>query len=138
MRDRRGTSELLAEPLVCRRLHATTTTMSVAQLSGPHAAASLIAGSSTHTFVGREDVGQPSSGHLSDEGRSLSRRSRVRRRGSRRDDDSSSDIFSISDDISSGQLFVKIPPSDGPSGQSPRTGSTFDVRFESNLTHAFI
>ena len=113
--------------------------MAVAQLPAPDVAASLITGGSAHVILGREDAGQPSSGHLSDGGRSLTRRSRVRRRGSRRgDDDSSSDIFSVSDDISSGQLFVKIPDTDGPSGQSPQSGISFDVGVELSRAHAFI
>lgn len=104
--------------------------MFVAQLPAPDAASPLTQRASTHAALAREDVGQPSSGHLSDGGRSLSRRSRVRRRGSRRDDDSSSDIFSVSDDISSGQLFVKIPPLDALAGRSPRGSAAFDVCYD--------
>ncbi|KAI5122756.1 hypothetical protein M0805_009839 [Coniferiporia weirii] len=68
----------------------------------------------------------PSSGHLSDGGRSLTRRSRVRRKNSHRDDSSSSDLLSTSGDISSGQLFVKIPSPDGLSGLSPKSGGTLE------------
>ncbi|KAH8117841.1 hypothetical protein DFH11DRAFT_1723856 [Phellopilus nigrolimitatus] len=76
-------------------------------------------------FVKSSSSAPVSSGHLSDGGRSLTRRSRVRRQSSCRDS-SSSDLFSTSDDISSGQLFVKIPPSDMHAGSSPRSAGIPD------------
>ncbi|EJD06599.1 uncharacterized protein FOMMEDRAFT_17105 [Fomitiporia mediterranea MF3/22] len=62
-----------------------------------------------------------SRGRLSDAGRCLTRRSRVRRKNSRRDDESSSEPLSTSGDISSGQLFVKIPPPNARAGSSPKS-----------------
>lgn len=126
----------LAEQPVCRRLHATTTTMSVAQLPAPDAAAPLE--NPGRVFIKREEAGQPSAGNFSDGGGSLSRRSRVLRRSSRcDDDDSSSGIFSTSGDISSGQLFVKIPSVDGPYPKSsPSAEVGVDAIYCYCLSHA--
>ncbi|KAL5525943.1 hypothetical protein ACEPAG_7281 [Sanghuangporus baumii] len=68
-----------------------------------------------------------SSGHMSEGSASLARRSRVRRKNSRRAEDSSSDIISTSGDLSSSQLFVQIPATDSRAGSSPKSLSALET-----------
>ncbi|KAL5485838.1 hypothetical protein ACEPAI_6880 [Sanghuangporus weigelae] len=68
-----------------------------------------------------------SSGHMSEGSSSLTRRSRVRRKNSRRAEDSSSDIVSTSGDLSSSQLFVQIPSTDSRAGSSPKSLSALET-----------
>ncbi|KAL5503969.1 hypothetical protein ACEPAH_8041 [Sanghuangporus vaninii] len=85
------------------------------------------AGGPAQAFNKLETRPSMSSGHMSDGSSSLTRRSRVRRKNSRRAEDSSSDIVSTSGEISSSQLFVQIPSTDSRPGSSPKSLSALET-----------